>query len=158
VARVHGGGLHLRLAQQRQAAQHGAFGVVLVHLLRAEGGQHAVAGVLHHAAAVAVDQAREGGQRRVHHALDVLRLEVLAQRGGAHHIEEQHRHLAQRLRGLGFGQARAPRTECGQRHLDRLVAQQRALHLQLGDGGVDLVAAVGHGGADCGGAARGGCP
>ena len=72
----------LRLAaafvQQRQAGQHGAFGIVFARLRGTEGGQQAVAGVLQHAAFVALHNIGAARQGAVHHVLNVLGRQALA--------------------------------------------------------------------------------
>ena len=61
---LHFGAERLAEFEQREAAAHGALGVVLARLVGAEGGQHAVAGVLQHLAAVCLDDGRAARQAR----------------------------------------------------------------------------------------------
>ncbi|HRD86445.1 MAG TPA: hypothetical protein PLF63_14890 [Rubrivivax sp.] len=118
--------------QQGQATVHGALGVILLRPLGAEGGQQVVPRVLQHAAAVGNDDFAATGQHTVHHGADLFRVQALAQRRRPHHVEEQHRHLAQVLhRRL---QPRQLGLQRGQRRVDHGVAQQGALRLQRFDG------------------------
>ena len=86
--------MHLRAVpssriEQRQAGAHGAFGVVLAGFVGAEHREHAVAGVLQHLAPCALNDSGELRKGAVHDGVDLLRIEVLAQRGGADDVEEQ---------------------------------------------------------------------
>ena len=64
--------------EQRQAGAHRALGIVLPRLDGAEHGQHAVAGVIQHLAAVLRDDGGELRERAVHHRARRLRVELLA--------------------------------------------------------------------------------
>ena len=88
----------------RQPGAHGALDVVFARFLSAERGQHAVAGVLQHAAVVRLHDRREALERSIHHGVDLLGLEVLAHGRRAHHVDEQHGHL---LELLAHGRPRA---------------------------------------------------
>ena len=103
--------------------------------LGAEGGQHAVAGVLQHAAAVGLRHGGEARERAVHHRVDRLGVELLAHGGGADHVDEQHRHLLQLLcaAAAGGAAARPARAQRRQRGVDHRVAEQRALRFERGD-------------------------
>ena len=141
VVAVHG--LHLpayaaAFGQQRQAAAHGAIGVVFVDLAGTEAGQEVVSRVLQNAPAVVLHDVGEANQRAVHQGVEVFRVQALAQRGGTHHVQEQDADQPQRLRlrWLGVGRSRRGlqrlplRLQAGHRHVDDGVAQQDALRLQ----------------------------
>jgi hypothetical protein len=124
------------LGQQGQAAMHGALGVVFARGLGAEGGQQAVTRVLQHAAAVFGHHAGAAAQQAVHQFVDLLRVQALGQPGRTHHVQEQHRHLAQGLRtrrGLDL-QLRQPFAQRAERGFDHGVAQQGALRFEGSDG------------------------
>ncbi len=93
----------LAQGQQREAAVHGAFDVVLAGLVRTEGGQDVVAGVLQDTAAVGLHDGGAAGQGVVHHGADGLGVQVLGERGGADHVEEQDADLLEGLGGVGRG-------------------------------------------------------
>ena len=84
--------------EQREAAAHGALGVVLARFVGTERGEDVVAGVLQHLAGVGLDDGRAARQRVVHHGADRLGIEALGQQGRADHVHEQDADLAQRLR------------------------------------------------------------
>ena len=84
--------------EQREAAAHGALGVVLARFVGTERGQDVVAGVLQHLAGVGLDHGRAARQRVVHHRADRLGIEALGQQGRADHVHEEDADLAQRLR------------------------------------------------------------
>ena len=119
--------LRLPLTQQCQAGQHRALGVVFTHLVGAKHRQHAVTGILQDPPTVLFNHPGEGRQGAVKHRLDVLGIELAAQRRGAHDVQEQHRHQAQvllglrRLIGLQRGQLAA---QGGHRRFNHLVTQQ----------------------------------
>ena len=102
--------------EQGQAAAHGAFGVVLAGLVGTEGGQHVVAGVLQHLAAVGLDDRGAARQGTVHHGADGFGVEVLGERGRADDVEEQDADLlescAARRAACGEGARRAPAQGC----------------------------------------------
>lgn len=69
--------------------------------------------------------------------MDILGVQVLAERGGAHHVEKQDRDLLELLRGLGRpGQGRQPGAQS---------TQQRALGFQSSDGSLNLLQLGRHG-------------
>ena len=147
VPQRHQAALAPAFVEQGQAGAHCALGVVFVRLRGAEHGQQAVARVLEHLAVVGLDDDRARRERSVHHGVDVFRVEVLAECGGADDVEEQHRHLPQGLPGrsgrragglqpVQRGQALAQRSDHG---INRRVAQQRALGFQRGDGAGELL-------------------
>ena len=170
-AEQHGAGVHagahieighaVQLAHQRrqlqrgfddaQAGAHGAFDIVLMRLVGTKGGQHAVAGVLQHAAMVALHDGGEALQRAVHHGVDVFRAQLLADGRGADHIDEQYRDLLELLHGhrLARAQRRQLALQRGQGRIDQRVAEQRALRLQAGDGGFKLLWGVVHAAPSC---------
>jgi hypothetical protein len=138
----------VRRLDHRQPGAHREFGVVLARRLGTEGGEHAVAGVLQHAPVVGVDRGGEALERAVHHGVDLLGVQALADRGGAHDIDEQHRHLLELLaRQVGLAQ-RAQAIELAQqrcqRRVDHRTAENRALRLERGDRGGDGGGGVGH--------------
>ena len=69
---------------------HGALGVILARGLGAERGQHAVARVLQDPAVQRVDCGGEARERAVHHGVDLLRVQPLADRGRTDDIDKQH--------------------------------------------------------------------
>jgi len=75
--------------------------------------QQVVARVLQRAAAVRFGEGRAARQRAVERGLDVFRVEVLAQRGGADDVEEQYADLPQRLVEGRGGLRRRQRHEFG---------------------------------------------
>ena len=99
VAAQHEFALAFCFVEKRQAGAHGALRIVLTRCVGAEDGQQAVAGVIQNLAVGRVDDGREARQCAVHHGVDLLGVEVLAQRGGADDVEEQDRDLLQRLGG-----------------------------------------------------------
>ena len=108
--------------------------------LGAEGGEHAVAGVLQHPAVVRLHDRGEALERAVHHRVDLLGLEMLAHRRGADDVDEQHRHLLELLahrrplRALR-GQLAPQRRE---RRVDDGIAERRPLRFERSDGGGEL--------------------
>jgi len=129
--------MYFRLLDDGQAGAQGGFDIVLASGLGAEGGEHAVAGVLQHAPAFGLHGGGEEFERAVHHLVDRFRVELLAHGGGADHVDEQHRHLLQLLRRgsdlrcVQRGQLFAQRR---QRGVDHRIAEQRTLRLERGDG------------------------
>ena len=141
--------MRLRLLDDGQSGADGGFDVVLAGRLGAEGGEHAVAGVLQHASALGLHRGGEALERAVHDLVDRLGVELLAHGGGADHVDEQHRHLLQLLRRGGDfgcpqrGQLLAQRR---QRAVDHHVAEQCTLRLERGDGRGQLLRGLrGHG-------------
>ena len=148
-AALHRLALGPAFGQQRQAGVHGALRVVFVRAAGAEGREQAVARVLQHLAVVALHQRRAGGQQAVHDVVNVFGVEVLAERGGADHVEEEHGDLLEQLFRCGcsacgggvsgcsgcsgFGgrgrgqQGIAPRPQRRPCRLGHRVAEQRAL-------------------------------
>ena len=147
----HFGAQRAAFGQQRQAGVHGALGVVFVRAFGAKHGQQVVARVLQHLATLAFHQPRAARQRAVDHGVHLFRVQPLAQRGGAHDVQKEDGHLAQRLCGQGWqrgcagggqrGQLRAQRGHGGVHHRR---TQHRALRLQGLDGGVEFGGGVGH--------------
>ena len=138
--------------QQREAAAHGALGIVLGRAVRAEGGQDAVAGVLQHLAAVGFDDGRAARQRTVHHRADFLGIEVLRQRGRSHHIHEEDadvlEDLGVMLHGGSGTQCREPTAQRPERRIGDGVAQEGSLRLEALDGKFQLLKLRGgHGGS-----------
>ena len=113
--------------QQREAATHGAFGIVLGCAVRAEGGQDAVAGVLQHLAAVGFHDGCAPRQRTVHDRADLFGIEVLRQRGRSHHIHEEDgdvlEDLGVMLHGGSRTQCREPTAQRPERRIGDDVAQ-----------------------------------
>ena len=77
-----------------QAGAGGALGVLLAGLRVAEVGEHAVADILGHEAAGAVDQSRGMAVVGGDHLAHVLGVELCGQRRGADQVAEHHRELA----------------------------------------------------------------
>ena len=129
--------------QQREAAAHGALGIVLGRAVRAKGGQDAVAGVLQHLAAVGFHDGRATRQRTVHHRADFLGIEVLRQRGRSHHIHEEDadvlEDLGVMLHGGSGTQCREPTAQRPERRIGDGVAQEGSLRLQALDGEFQLL-------------------
>ena len=75
--------------EQRQAAAHRTLRIVLMGMVGTEHGQHAVACVFQHLAAVRCDDAGELRQRAVHHGTRFLGVEALAQRRRSDDVEKQ---------------------------------------------------------------------
>jgi hypothetical protein len=138
--------------EQCQAAAHRAFGVVFARRVGAEDGQEAVAGVLQHLAAMGIDDGGAARQRAVHHGVDVLGVEVLAQPGGTDDVEEQDGDLPERLVGWRgadrrrhiVGQGGQSVAQGGEAGVDDSIAEQATLSLQRLDGGCQLFAVRGH--------------
>ena len=88
----------------------------------------------------------EALERAVHHRVDRLRVELLAHRGGADDVDEQHRHLLELLvrRRFGARSAASFAAQRRQRGVDHRVAEQRALRLERGDRGFELLPFLGH--------------
>ena len=119
------------LGQDGQTGGNRIFGIVLARQLGAEGGQQAVAGVLQGAAVEALHQRGEAGQGRVHHLMQVLGVELPAQRGGPDHVHEHHRHLAQLLLGQRRGALGCqPLAQGVERHVEHRVVDLAAQPLQ----------------------------
>ena len=135
--------LLVRRFDDAQAGADRALHIVLAGHLGAEGRQHAVAGVLQHAAAFGLHHRGEALERAVHHGVDRLRIELLADGGGTDDVDEQHRHLLQLLRWRRFRSRRAALgqrlAQRRQRGIDHGVAEQRTLRLQRGDRGAQLL-------------------
>ena len=84
---------------------HRALGVVLARASGTKGRQDIVASVLQHAPSVVLHDGGAARQRVVHDRADGLGVQALAQRGEAHHVEEQNRDLLEDLsRFNGCGQ------------------------------------------------------
>ncbi len=102
-----------------------ALDVVLVRFFRPERREHAVAGVLQHAAVVRLHDRGEALERAVHHRMDLFRAELLADRRRADDVDEQHRDLLQLLDGGRFtaveGGELAPQRR--QRDVDHRIAE-----------------------------------
>ena len=104
-----------------------------LRFLGAECGQHAVAGVLQHAAVVRLHDRGEALERAVHHRVDLLGVETLAHGRGADHVDEQHGDLLRAAgaagdrRALLVGQLTAQRRECD---VDDGIAERRPLRLR----------------------------
>ena len=150
------GGLHFCAQgfaeiQKREAATHGALGIVLRRAVRAEGGEDVVAGVPQHLATVGSHDRRAPRQRTVHQRADFLGIEVLRQRGRSHHVHEQD---ADVLEDLGLmlpvrsgTQCREPTAQRPERRIGDGVAQKGSLRLQALDGEFQLLKLRGgHGG------------
>ena len=82
---------------QREPGTHGTLRIVLAGFVRAENGQHAVAGEFEHLAVVLPDDGRKLRERTVHHRAGLLGVEMLAQVGRADDVEEQDGDLLERL-------------------------------------------------------------
>jgi hypothetical protein len=121
--------------EQGEAAADRALGIVLGGLVGAERGEQVVAGVLQNLAAVRRDDPTAARQHAVHHRGDRLGVEVLAERGGADHVEKEDADLAERLGRLlrGLAQRREPSLQAAQCHVDHLVAELPALCLERDD-------------------------
>ena len=129
---------HAAEFEQRQPAVHGAFGIVFTRLVGTEGGQDAVTGVLQDLATVGLHHRRAARQRVVHHRAGGFGVEVLGQRGRAHHVEEQDADLFECLRGFGgrhggASQQCEPGLQRCQRGVDHGAAKQRTLCVQGSD-------------------------
>ena len=130
--------------QQRQAAVHGALGVVFAGFVYTEGGQDVVASVLQHFAAVGNNHGRAACKRIVHHGADGLRVQLLAEVGGADHVQEQDAHLLESLGGFDRSCRRGD--QCGEpglqwrhRHVHHCIAKQRTLGFKRLDPGFELL-------------------
>ena len=126
------------LGQQCQPAAHGAHGVVLARLVGAEDGEQVVARVLQYLAAVRVDDGGAARECAIHHRMNVLGIQMLAELRRANDVEEQDRHQLEALfrRDVGRrvvherGQAGAERRQPG---IHECVAEQAALRLKPAD-------------------------
>ena len=131
--------LRTALREQGQAGQHRALGIIFLGGVATEDGQQVVARVLQHLAAMRIDDGRAARERAVEHGMDVFRVEVLAQRGGADDVEKQHADLPQCLVGGHCGQRRLQGRELGaqriHRQVDHRITEQRALRFEASDGG-----------------------
>jgi len=128
--------LGFRLFDDREPRAHGALDVALAGFLGAESGQHAVAGVLQHPAVVGPHRCGEALERAIHHRVDLLGLQTLADGGGADHVDEQHGHLLELLARRRparpqVGQLTPQRSEC---RVDHDIAKHRSLPLERSDG------------------------
>jgi hypothetical protein len=65
--------------EQGQAGAHGALRIILAYFVGAEDGQQAIAGVLQHLAVMGFDDAGATRECAIHHGVDFLRIDVLAQ-------------------------------------------------------------------------------
>jgi hypothetical protein len=118
--------------QQRQAGVRGALGVVFARCVGTEDSQQVVAGVLQDLATVRFDDAGAARERTVHHGVDVLGVEMLAEPGGADHVEEQDRDLFEALgRGLRDRSRRDQRGEFGAKRRDRCLDYRITEHAPL---------------------------
>lgn len=129
---------------QRQAAAHGALGVVLGRLVGAECSEQAVAGVLQHPAAMRLHDGGGARERAVHQRARVLGIEPLAHARRADDVHEQDADLLQRLRrGRGRVVRRSQRVEPGphrpERTVDDRVAKQGTLRFERGDAAFQLL-------------------
>lgn len=91
-----------------------------------------------------LDERRAALQRVVHHGDDGFGVELLAQCGGAHHVDEQDADLPEGSGGLGRRRGRGgERGElgalAGDGHIDDAIAEQGALRIQGGDPGFELL-------------------
>jgi hypothetical protein len=131
-------------AAQRQAAAHGALGVVLGGLVGTERREQAVAGVLQHLAAMLADDGGGARQRPVHQRAGVLGVEPLRHARRADDVHEEDAHLLERLRrggrrGGGSAQCGEPRPHRPQGAGDDRVAEHRTLGFERGDRCFELV-------------------
>ena len=127
------------LGEQRQAAAHGALGVVFARQIGAEHREQVVAGVLQDLAVVCLDDCRAARERAVHHGVDFLGVEALAQLRRADDVEKEDRDLLERLAGASVrGQFGEPGAQRGQAGVDEGVAEQAALSFQPFDDGLEL--------------------
>ena len=95
-----------------------------------------------------LDDGGELRERAVHHRAGRLGVEVLAQRGGAHDVNEQDGDLLEGLR-RGFVRGRCRQrddfgAQGGECRIDDRIAEQGALRLKPGDGGFELLPFSGH--------------
>jgi hypothetical protein len=98
---------------------------------------------------VRVDDGGAARKRAVHHRMDVLRVEALAEQRRADHVEEQNRYQFERLLRGGVGrllvhegsQAGAQRREAG---IHECVTEQSALSLEPADHRFELFPFRGH--------------
>ena len=128
------------LGQQRQAAAHRTFGVVLARFVGAEDGEQVVARVLQHPAAMRLHHRGAARQGAVHDGRDFLRVQALAERGRADHVHEEDGDLLEllghaaghRRRGQGGRQCGDARAQRCDRQVDHRIAEQRALRLEGG--------------------------
>ena len=129
---------HRRLLDDRQARMHRTLGVVFTRLVGAEHRQKAVAGVLQYAAMLGLDHRRQPRERAVHHRVHVFRVELAAQRGGTDHVHEQNRDRLELLVAVAGAGSRGSQllTQRGDGHLGHGVAEQSALRVQRGNGGL----------------------
>jgi len=144
VRSAHFSAEHLAELEQREAAAHGALGVVFASFGRAEDREHVVAGVLQHLASVRLDDRRRARQRVVHHGADRFRVEVLRERGRADHVHEQDAHLLERLRRSARRCCRAgERSELDagrrQQRFDQRIPERGPLTFERGDRGFELL-------------------
>ena len=112
-----------------------------LRFLGAERREHAVAGVLQDPPVVRSHGRGEALERAVHHGVDVLGLEPLADRRRADDVDEEHRHLLQllvRRRVVVRLQRRQLAPQRLERKLDDGVPEHRPLRLERGDGGGEL--------------------
>ena len=139
--RLHLGAERLSFGQQREAAAHGALGIVFADFVGAEGGEQVVAGVLQHLAAMRRDDGAEARQRAIDHGMRLFRIETLRQGGRADEVEEQDADLAQRLPGRrgGLGQLGQPGAQAGDRCIDHRIAEDRPLGFERRDAGLQLL-------------------
>ena len=133
---------------QREPGTHRALRIVLAGFVRAEYGQHAVAGEFEHLAVVPPDDGRELRERTVHHRAGLLGVETLAQVGRADDVEEQNGGLLERLvleRIRGCNRQRGElASERSKRRIDDGIAQHRTLRFQHTDGGFEFLTFARH--------------
>ena len=138
------------LGQQLKPASHGTLGVVLARLDCAEDREQVVTRVLQHPAKVRFDDSGAACERAIHHGMDVLRIQVLAELRRADHVEKEDRDQLEGLLMVDFGrrllheggQAGAQRRETG---IHERVAEQAALSLKPADHRFKLFPFRGHG-------------
>jgi hypothetical protein len=134
--------------EERQAGADRALGIVLPRFDGPEHGQHAVAGVIQHLAAVLRDDGGELRECAVHHRARRLRIELLRERRGADDVEEQDRRLLEDLHRRVIGRRRFEGNELAaqgnDRRIDHRIAENRALGEEPGDGRFELLPLRGH--------------
>ena len=126
----------VRFVEYVESRAHRTLGIVFTRLEKTKNRQQAIAGVLQNPPPPRLDERGEAPECAVHDGLDILWIELLADRGGSHHIGEQNRHRPQLWSGrVDSGQ---PGAQCGERGVDYGIAEDSALSLQGGDAAFEL--------------------